>query len=769
MDLRKYKYIRNVKPRFDEGKSQFKPFTPGSTNTSSLQFNTQNGPKLPDVSQMSSALNPDNLGTTAVSSLSKAGGPQAISALSQANFGQKANAALGVAGKALGGAASKALGAVSTVMNKVPVMGAINFGKSLGNAFSTKNIISSDELSEQAETSEGSVNGISYEKANAVDGSDEMEALKAQNKSNTLGAATSGASLGMSIGGPIGGVLGGIAGLVGGIFGGNKRKRELRRRIREAKRLNERVTSYNRSSAQSQGVERDYYAENEDNTGDILYANKGKDMNKVWTPTGYRNGHVNSMVGKGESIINFNRGTGTLVTKGKRGVDNQPSSVRPDDNNVILGNDIDWTNGVRFSDQAAPLTAQLQLLNNYTKIPKDYDKKSSLSKQTQDIQMRELNRRRQPILDALGNISARQEKQHQIENKAALGAFDDGKDKDVLQNLWIPQNPLNLSLNSFNSSIESDTAPFMIMPSTASSRSTVSTTSQPSTTYRSPERTAPVTSWSTDSDDSDNDESNEIIPAWQRMIPSAFGMLKSWDQFNTYDKQPIRYTNTYRSNPYAQQALRGMASLRYNMYPELQAIRDAERRGAYALSNQGGLTAGQRAAARVANTIATQRNLSNVYANASAQNNKYKSAYYDALMKAGQADRTARMAAAQQDYQNYVDAHGAKYKGRDTAVANMIDQLNNAYANEFKYRTYMDTADIYRQKLTADQEAAMANYKNASARNNNPSTTITTRSTTTNPYVNPAVTLDFSNPFNLPSFQFTPDYSLTNWLRRGAI
>lgn len=715
MDLRKYKYIRNVKPRFDEGKSQFKPFTPGSTNTSSLQFNTQNGPQLPDVSQMSSALNPDNLGTTAVSSLSKVGGPQAISALSQANFGQKANAALGLAGKTLGGAASKALGAVSTVMNKVPVMGAINFGKSLGNAFSTKNIISSDELSEQAGTSEGSVNGISYEKANAVDGSDEMEALKAQNKSNTFGAATSGASLGMSIGGPIGGFLGGIAGLVGGIFGGNKRKRELERRIRDAKRQNERVTSYNRSSAQSQGVERDYYAENEDNTGDILYAaNRGKDMNKVWTPTGYRNGHVNSMVGKGESIINFNRGTGTLVTKGKRGVDNQPSSVRPDDDNVILGNDIDWTNGMKFSDQAAPLTAQLQLLNNYTKIPKDYDKKSSLSKQTQDIQMRELNRRRQPILDALGNISARQEKQHQIENKAVLGAFDEGKDK--FKNLQMPQNPLDLSLESFNDLVNNGGVPQMTLPTVSTSGS----------------------NWRTDSDDSDDNESNEIIPAWQRMIPSAFGMLKSWDQFNTYDKQPIRYTNTYRSNPYARQALRGMASLRYNMYPELQAVRDAERRGAYALSNQGGLTAGQRAAARVANTIATQRNLAQTYANASDQNNKYKQNYYNALMSAGQADRAARMSAAQQDYANYVAAHGAKYKGRDTAVANMIDQMNNWYANEFKYRTYRDTADIYRQELDNKRKALAAGYNSSKATNNNSSKAANNNPTTTS--TNPAIT-----------------------------
>lgn len=764
MDLRKYKYIRNVKPRFNEGKSQFKPFTPGSTNTSSLQFNTQNGPKLPDVSQMSSALNPDNLGTTAVSSLSKAGGPQAVSALSQANFGQKANAALGVAGKALG--------AVSTVMNKVPVMGAINFGKSLGNAFSTKNIISSDELSEQAGTSEGSVNGISYEKANAVDGSDEMKALKSQNKSNTIGAATSGASLGMSIGGPIGGVLGGVAGLVGGLFGGNKRERELRRRIREAKRANERSTSYNRSSAQSQGVERDYYAENEDNTGDIIYANRGKDMNKVWTPTGYRNGHINSMVGKGESIINFNRGTGTLVTKGKRGVDNQPSSVRPDDDNVILGNDIDWTNGMRFSDQAAPLTAQLQLLNNYTKIPKDYDKKSSLSKQTQNIQMRELNRRRQPILDALGNISARQEKQHQIENKAVLGAFDNGKDNTMseitVSDYWRPFNWFNPS-----TVMDIDRSPINYTPIKVESTVTYPDydTDDNEPAYTKP--TAPVTSWRTDSDDSDNDESNEIIPAWQRMIPSAFGMLQSWNQFNTYDKQPIRYTNTYRSNPYARQALRGMASLRYNMYPELQAIRDAERRGAYALSNQGGLTAGQRAAARVANTIATQRNLSNVYANASAQNNKYKQNYYNALISAGQADRAARMSAAQQDYANYVAAHGAKYKGRDTAVANMIDQMNNWYANEFKYRTYKDTADIYRQDLDNKRKALAAGYNSSKATNNNPTTTTTNPTTTaaTNysslfPSMTQQSTQTFNTPFgSAPIWNNPLDWSFKNLMR----
>lgn len=753
MDLKRYKYIKNVKPQYDTGKSSFAPFQPGSTNTSMLQFNTEIGPKAPSVNALSSALNPAN-----ITNISKSGGPSPVSALSQAGFGQKLSAGFNVANKAVG-----------QVMNKIPVMQGINFAQNLGNAFSTKNVISTDELSQDAGSSEGTINGISYERMNQVDGSDEMKALKSQNKANTINTTMSGASLGAKVAGPIGGIIGGIGGLIGGIFGGNRRKKELERRIREARRLNNRITSYNLSSADTKGLQQNYYKENEDNSGDILYANRGKDMNKVWTPTGYRRGTTNSMVGKGESIVNFNRGTGTLITKGQRGVDNQPSSVSPNDDNVILGNDIDWSNGIKFADQAAPYTAALEMLNKHAERTKDYDKKSSLSRRTMDVQQREINKRKQPILDALGNISARQQMQHQIENKQALRGFDDGKDNRLTEisvtDRWRPFNWFNpaLGINIDRSPINYTPKPLKYTPVTTD----YTEVDTPANTPVSTTTTAPSNQNSSNNNSRDG---YDMIPAWQRIMPSAFGFLQSWNQYNTYDKEPIRYTNTYRSNPYASNALRGLASLRYDMYPELNAIRNAGRRGAYSVDTAGGLSGGQRVAARIANNIATQRNLSNVYANAAAQNNKYKAAYYDALMKAGQTDRTARMTAAQQDYQNYVAAHGAKYKGRDTAVANMIDQLNNAYANEFKYRTYMDTADIYRQKLTADQEAAAANAKNALARNNNPSTTTTTtQSTTTNPYVNPAVTLDFSNPFNLPSFQFTPDYSLTNWLRRGAI
>lgn len=154
---------------------------------------------------------------------------------------------------------------------------------------------------------------------------------------------------------------------------------------------------------------------------------------KVWTPDGYQAGPVNSLVGKGESIIDYTNGTGTLVTKGKVGVDNQPSSVQANDQNVIAGNDVDWTTGQKFSDQIAPLTAKLQMYNTIEKKAK-LNKLSSLSKQTQQLQMSQLQRVKQPILDAMKNITDRQEKQHQIEDYEAqikanrgIDRFDDGK------------------------------------------------------------------------------------------------------------------------------------------------------------------------------------------------------------------------------------------------------------------------------------------------------------------------------------------------------
>ena len=150
--------------------------------------------------------------------------------------------------------------------------------------------------------------------------------------------------------------------------------------------------------------------------------------NKVWTPNGYQAGPVNSLVGKGESIIDYANGTGTLVTKGKVGVDNQPSSVRIDDDNVIAGNDIDWSNGIKFSDQVAPLTAKLQMYNNIEKRVKE-SKLDSLSKQTKQLQTTQIQQAKTPILGMMKNITDRQQMQHQIEDYNNYIKHNCGKDR----------------------------------------------------------------------------------------------------------------------------------------------------------------------------------------------------------------------------------------------------------------------------------------------------------------------------------------------------
>lgn len=164
---------------------------------------------------------------------------------------------------------------------------------------------------------------------------------------------------------------------------------------------------------------------------------------KVWTPNGYVQGPINSLVGKGESIIDYTNGTGTLVTKGKKGVDNQPSSVEQNDNNVIAGNDVDWSNGIKFSDQIAPLTAKLQMYNNIEKRVKE-NKLDSLSKQTKQLQTTQIQQAKTPILGMMKNITDRQQMQHQIEDynnyikhNCGKDRFDSGKGPGKVPMSWL--------------------------------------------------------------------------------------------------------------------------------------------------------------------------------------------------------------------------------------------------------------------------------------------------------------------------------------------
>ena len=376
--------------------------------------------------------------------------------------------------------------------------------------------------------------------------------------------------------------------------------------------------------------------------------------NKVWTPNGYQSGPVNSLVGKGESIIDYTNGTGTLVTKGKVGVDNQPSSVSVNDNNVIAGNDVDWSNGMKFSDQVAPLTAKLQMYNNIEKRAGKKSELSSLSKQTMELQKNQLDRAKAPILQAMKNITDRQERQHQIEDYAAQIKHNCGKDRfDNGKSLW-------------------DKTKQTISSWTKSGKGKVS---------------------------------NSMLD-----LGYAFPALLETQMLNHWRRENPVMPNIYAANRYAPIALQTMAGNRVSANPILEKLYAQDRQAAYQLANSGGYTGGQRQANRVALALGNQRNVADALMNVQEKNAAYRNAYAEMAARLGDSDAQRLQQSNQYGWEAYNRAHGAKTKGIETHLSNLGLIGQKWLSQLIKNKQYGDILDIYQQDVDNKKEALKTIY-----------------------------------------------------------
>lgn len=376
--------------------------------------------------------------------------------------------------------------------------------------------------------------------------------------------------------------------------------------------------------------------------------------NKVWTPNGYQSGPVNSLVGKGESIIDYTNGTGTLVTKGKVGVDNQPSSVSVNDNNVIAGNDVDWSNGMKFSDQIAPLTAKLQMYNNIEKRAGKKSELSSLSKQTMELQKNQLDRAKAPILQAMKNITDRQEKQHQIEDYAAQIKHNCGKDRfDNGKSLW------------------------------DKTKQTIS-------------------SWSKSGK---GKVSNLMLDAGY-----AFPALLETQMLNHWRNEKPVMPSIYAANKYAPIALQTMAGNRVSANPVLEKLYAQDRQAAYQLANSGGYTGGQRQANRVALALGNQRNVADALMNVQEKNAAYRNAYAEMAARLGDSDAQRLQQSNQYGWEAYNRAHGAKTKGIETHLSNLGLIGQKWLSQRIKNKQYGDILDMYQQDIDNKNAALKAIY-----------------------------------------------------------
>lgn len=135
-----------------------------------------------------------------------------------------------------------------------------------------------DELLADAGRSNQSVMGINYQSQNNVDSAAERRSLDNAGLKNTVGTTAAGAMLGGSIVPGIGHAVGAAAGAVAGLVSWGFSKHKLKKRIANAQHLAMRRNTANQAGAMTSALTQNYYQENGNTAGGILYANRGKDL-----------------------------------------------------------------------------------------------------------------------------------------------------------------------------------------------------------------------------------------------------------------------------------------------------------------------------------------------------------------------------------------------------------------------------------------------------------------------------------------------------------
>lgn len=197
----------------------------------------------------------------------------------------------------------------------------------------------------------------------------------------------------------------------------------------------------------------------------------------------------------------------------------------------------------------------------------------------------------------------------------------------------------------------------------------------------------------------DNKYARGKIPTFARMLPTLTGVGAGLAQLAHWGGNSIRRINTYQQNPFGNRALNILGNMRNDPYPAVQGALDAERRASYGINRSGGLSGSQRYLGRVAQSIGNMQNIANIYQDSDKQNKTYQTAYANALLQEGNSIAQRKQQALQHDWTDYVASHGAKTKGIEQAAQNIVGQVAGGFKNEFQYRTFQDTLDLYLQDL----------------------------------------------------------------------
>ena len=434
--------------------------------------------------------------------------------------------------------------------------------------------------------------------------------------------------------------------------------------------------------------------------------------NKVWSPSGYEYGPINSLVGKGESIINFNNQTASYVKTGKVGKDTEPSSVRDDDDNVILGNDINWKTGNKFSQEALPHTMQIEQINDMEKkLNNKNSKYDSLYKQTSKINNSQFAMAKQAPMQALSMLADQQKAQHDMEGRHALQRFNIGDDVPYLK--WRTNPELPLWNNMFR---QTDLKPVPIVPFADQNIDDQNIDDQEEIVPIKDVKNKSIPKLKNKTPKYNSNDVSNISP-WMRAMPHVLGLGAALSKYGHWKGNPVIYHSTYAANPYLNRALSIMAQNRISPYSAIKEALDAEKRAAYRLNQSGGLTGGQKQKERVAMALGSGQNIANILNTVNEKNAALRNQYAEAAAKYGESTASRMQNANQFDWNDFVAAHGRKTRGIEQSLADIVNQAKDWYSNDFKYNAWKDTTRMYKQALDQEQQDWIRKYNSAAANN----------------------------------------------------
>ena len=276
MDLKQRKRIINIIPRFNTG-NDGSDLAGATRNLPSITgYVQQNVTSIPTYQQISNMKTPGIQGAQ----MQKPDYGSMGASIPSFNIGQKpdyVSMGTSIAG-GIGDLFSQGGAAASMVPGKHGQLAQAAVTLLADTIGMSKYKHTADEMRNNAGMSNSTINGINYTTQNALDTKSMYSDVKDTAIKNTISNGLKGSVAGLAVGGPIGAIVGGVLGNVLGIFGGRKAMIRQKRINRNAQMQNLMLNQGQMAYADTEALQNKYYQNNYDTTGQLLYANNGKDI-----------------------------------------------------------------------------------------------------------------------------------------------------------------------------------------------------------------------------------------------------------------------------------------------------------------------------------------------------------------------------------------------------------------------------------------------------------------------------------------------------------